>query len=98
MREDGALQPPPEDLVRTALQSGDESAIPRSGMERDHARKPRGMRSIRFSTRWLITPSKIIKQNGLGEGLQQRLLEACQGREPGDEPRPQEPHRPPPRT
>ena len=78
--EDGAAQPPPEDLVGL-LQSGDESAIS-TAMER--AAEAAGIDDIRFSTQVAYYAQQIIKQMG-GEGLQQRLLEALQGREPGDE-------------
>ena len=78
--EDGGSQPPSEDLVEL-LQSGDESAIS-TAMER--AAEAAGIDDIRFSTQVAYYAQQIIKQMG-GEGLQQRLLEALQGREPSDE-------------
>ena len=63
--EDGAAQPPPEDLVGL-LQSGDESAIS-TAMER--AAEAAGIDDIRFSTQVAYYAQQIIKQMG-GEGLQ----------------------------
>jgi hypothetical protein len=80
-----APQSSPEDLV-DLLQSGDESAIS-TALER--AAEAAGIEDIRFSTQVAYYAQQIIKQMG-GEALQQRLLEALQGREPGDEAQAQE--------
>lgn len=73
-------QAAPENLV-DLLQSGDESAIS-TALER--AAEAAGIDNIRFSTQVAYYAQQIIKQMG-GEGLQERLLEALQGREPSDE-------------
>ena len=73
-------QAAPENLV-ALLQSGDESAIS-TALER--AAEAAGIDNIRFSTQVAYYAQQIIKQMG-GEGLQERLLEALQGREPSDE-------------
>ena len=78
--ESDAPQSAPEDLVGL-LQSGDESAIT-TALER--AAEAAGIENIRFSTQVAYYAQQIIRQMG-GEGLQQRLLEALQGREPEDE-------------
>lgn len=75
-----APQSATEDLVGL-LQSGDESAIS-TALER--AAEAAGIENIRFSTQVAYYAQQIIRQMG-GEGLQQRLLEALQGREPSDE-------------
>ncbi|MEQ8299231.1 MAG: VWA domain-containing protein [Hyphomonas sp.] len=73
-------QAAPENLV-DLLQSGDESAIS-TALER--AAEAAGIDNIRFSTQVAYYAQQIIKQMG-GEGLQERILEALQGREPSDE-------------
>lgn len=73
-------QAAPENLV-DLLQSGDESAIS-TALER--AAETAGIDNIRFSTQVAYYAQQIIKQMG-GEGLQERILEALQGREPSDE-------------
>ena len=83
--DNDAPQSAPEDLVGL-LQSGDESAIS-TALER--AAEAAGIENIRFSTQVAYYAQQIIRQMG-GEGLQERLLEALQGREPEDEAEAQE--------
>ncbi|MEH6411044.1 MAG: VWA domain-containing protein [Hyphomonas sp.] len=83
--DNDAPQSAPEDLVGL-LQSGDESAIS-TALER--AAEAAGIENIRFSTQVAYYAQQIIRQMG-GEGLQERLLEALQGREPEDEAQAQE--------
>lgn len=83
--ENDPVHSAPDDLV-SLLQSGDESAIS-TALER--AAEAAGIETIRFSTQVAYFAQQIIRQMG-GESLQQRLLEALQGRDPEDEAEAQE--------
>ncbi|KCZ93302.1 VWA domain-containing protein [Hyphomonas johnsonii] len=82
---DGEAPASPEDLI-ALMESGDDTAI---SLAMERAAEAAGIDNIRFSTQVAYFAQQMVKQMG-GDGLQERLLEALQGRGEENETRAQE--------